>query len=102
LPALFNKIKELFGVDLGGNKGEQSSQGRPQESQASSGAQSNSGARAASASASSAPASLANASRGSSDSSYATSENRPYGVQGTGSEGDKGGEGSSSVLDLDR
>jgi hypothetical protein len=101
LPALFNKIKELFGVDLGG-KGGQSSQGTQQESQAGGGSQSNTGARAASASASSAPASLANASRGSSESSYATSENRPYGVQATGREGDKGGEGSSSVLDLDR
>ncbi|HUQ33356.1 MAG TPA: hypothetical protein VM095_14640 [Pyrinomonadaceae bacterium] len=102
LPALFNKIKEMFGVDLGGNKGGQSSQGTQQESQAGGGSESNTGARAASASASSASASLANASRGSSESSYATSENRPYGVQATGREGDKGGEGGSSVLDLDR
>jgi hypothetical protein len=106
LPALFNKIKELFGVDLGGDKGSQSSQGSEQQgSQAGGGAQANAGARAAGASASSAPASLATASRGSSDSSYATSENRAYGAQGTGREGDKGdkgGEGSSSVLDLDR
>jgi hypothetical protein len=102
LPALFNKIKELFGVDLGGDKGGQSSQGTQQESQAGGDAQANTGARAAGASASSAQASLASASRGSSDSSYATSENRGYGAQGSTREGDKGGEGSSSVLDLDR
>jgi hypothetical protein len=103
LPALFNKIKELFGVDLAGNQGqEQSSQGNSQQSQASSAGANTGAARAASASASSTPASLASASRGSSDaSSYATSENRGYGAQGAGRESDKGGEGSS-VLDLDR
>ena len=95
LPALFNKLKELFGVDLSNKEGQQSQSSSPQ-------AQSNTGARAASASAStSASASLASASRGSSDSSYATSENRGYGTQGTARDADKGGEGSS-VLDLDR
>lgn len=97
LPALFNKLKELFGVDLSG-KQSQSSGSSSQQAQATSTPQSNSGARAASASASSASASLASASRGSSDSSYGTSENRGYGAQ---SDADKGGEGSS-VLDLDR
>jgi hypothetical protein len=105
LPALFNKIKELFGVDLGGNQGQQSSQGggqqQPSSSSQTGGAQgeANTGTRAASASASSTSASLASATRGSSDASYATSENRGYGAQG-GSAGE-GGDGSS-VLDLDR
>jgi hypothetical protein len=99
LPALFNKLKELFGVDLSDKQGQQS-QGS-QQAQSGAAAQTNTGARAASASASSASASLASASRGSSDSSYATSENRGYGAQGSAREADKGGEGSS-VLDLDR
>lgn len=95
LPALFNKLKELFGVDLS-NKLNQQSQGNQSSAQTSNAPETNTGARAASASASS-----ASASRGSSDSSYATSENRGYGAQATASETDKGGEGSS-VLDLDR
>jgi hypothetical protein len=98
LPALFNKLKELFGVDLSGKQQSQSSGDSSQQAQATSTPQTNTGARAASASASSASASLASASRGSSDSSYGTSENRGYGAQ---SDADKGGEGSS-VLDLDR
>ena len=98
LPALFNKLKELFGVDLSGKQSESSSGSSSQPAQATSTPESNTGARAASASASSASASLASASRGSSDSSYGTSENRGYGAQ---SDADKGGEGSS-VLDLDR
>jgi|ERR1044071_186185 hypothetical protein len=77
LPALFNKLKELFGVDLSNKQGQQSQDNQPAQT---ANAQTNTGARAASASASS---------------SYATSENRGYG------EADKGGEGSS-VLDLDR
>jgi hypothetical protein len=104
LPALFNKLKELFGVDLSNKQGQQS-QGNQSSAQTSNAPETNTGARAASASASStsgsSAASLASASRGSSDSSYATSENRGYGAQGTASETDKGGEGSS-VLDLDR
>jgi hypothetical protein len=99
LPALFNKLKELFGVDLSNKQNQQSQGNQPAQS---SSAQTNTGARAAGASASSASASsLASASRGSSDSSYATSENRGYGAQSNVSETDKGGDGSS-VLDLDR
>jgi hypothetical protein len=93
LPSLFNKIRELFGVDLSGKQGQQP-QGAQSE-QAS--AQANPGARAASASASGG----ASASRGASNSSYATSENRGYGAQGAAGAADTGGEGSS-VLDLDR
>jgi hypothetical protein len=99
LPALFNKLKELFGVDLSNKQNQQSQDNQAAQS---SSAQTNTGARAASASASSASASsLASASRGSSDSSYATSENRGYGAQSNATETDKGGDGSS-VLDLDR
>lgn len=101
LPALFNKLKELFGVDLSNKQDQQSSQAGDQSAQTGSAPETNTGARAASASASSASSSLASASRGSSDSSYATSENRGYGAQGTAHDADKGGEGSS-VLDLDR
>jgi hypothetical protein len=103
LPALFNKIKEMFGVDLSNKQGQQQSQGgnQPAQSGDDSTSQSNTGARAASASASGASGSLASASRGSSDASYATSENRGYGAQGTTSDADRSGEGSS-VLDLDR
>jgi hypothetical protein len=96
LPALFGKLKELFGVDLS-DKQDQQSQGN-QSAQTGGATQANTGARAASASASSSPAPLASASRGSSDASYATSENRGYGAQGATREGDEG----SSVLDLDR
>lgn len=84
LPALFNKLKELFGVDLSDKTNQQSQGNQPEQASA----QTNTAARAASAS----------ASRGASDSSYATSENRGYGAQGAA---DRGGEGSS-VLDLDR
>lgn len=107
LPALFNKLKELFGVDLSGQQGQQAQTGVGGGGGVNSGSpqsQANTGARAASASAStSASASLANASRGgASDASYATSENRGYGAQGGGArDADQGGEGSS-VLDLDR
>ena len=98
LPALFNKIKEMFGVDLSGKQGQQSQGTQP----ARDAAPAETGARAASASASSASASLASASRGGSNaSSYGTSENRGYGTQGTAREADRGGE-ESSVLDLDR
>src|ERR1043165_5265893 len=77
LPALFNKIKELFGVDLSGKQGQgqtasnQEGAGRPQTTGAS--------APGPNAQAASASASLASASRG--GSSYATSENRGYGNQ---------------------
>jgi len=86
LPALFNKIKELFGVDLSGQQA-QSSGGETK--------QSGTGAQAKSASAAS-----ASASRGVSGSSYGTSENQGYGSQSSERAGNKGG--SDSVLDLDR
>ncbi len=85
LPALFNKLKELFGVDLSNKQGQQS-QENSQSVPTGSAPETNTGTRAASASAAS---------------SYATSENRGYGAQTTAREADKGGEGSS-VLDLDR
>jgi hypothetical protein len=98
LPALFNKLKELFGVDLSNKEG-QASQASNQSAQGGGGgAQANTGARAASASGSTSSASLASASRGSSDASYGTSENRGYGAQSSTREGGEG----SSVLDLDR
>ena len=100
LPALFNKIKELFGVDLSGKQGKQtqSSSGSSSSEQEGtySGAQTDTAARAASAS-----ASLGTASRGASTSAYATSENRGYGAQSDAGTADKGGD-AGSVLDLDR
>ena len=101
LPALFNKIKELFGVDLSGKQGKQTSEGGQQAAQ-SYASQADTGARAAGASASSASSSPGTASRSSSASSYATSENRGYGAQSDArNTGDKGSD-ASSVLDLDR
>jgi hypothetical protein len=112
LPALFNKVKEMFGVDLsnkrgqaGGGRAKPSGGGAPtgQEQQAAGGGDAGAyGARAAGAGASSgASSSLASASRGSDPSSYATSENRGYGAQS-----DEGGGAvrgtDNSVLDLDR
>ena len=105
LPALFNKIKELFGVDLSGKQG----QGRQQEARSSSSSSSQETARATqpnaassqgqNAQAASASGSLASASRG--GSSYATSENRGYGSQS--SEGGAANRNQDdSVLDLDR
>jgi hypothetical protein len=92
LPALFNKIKELFGVDLSGNQGQQA-QSSGETKQASAGSQATN-AQAASASA-------ASASRGgASGSSYAMSENQGYGSQSSERAGDRGG--NDSVLDLDR
>jgi hypothetical protein len=88
LPALFNKIKELFGVDLSGKQG-QPAQSSGETKQTSTGGQATS-AQAASASA-------ASASRGASGSSYATSENQGYGSQSSERAG-----GNDSVLDLDR
>ncbi|HKR01493.1 MAG TPA: hypothetical protein VJT09_12520 [Pyrinomonadaceae bacterium] len=110
LPALFNKIKELFGVDLSGKQGQQTQQQGRQAGQGS-GAQAgtSTAARAATASASSgASGSPRAASYGSSSAqSYATSENRGYGAQsgdrGAESSGGRaGGDDASSVLDLDR
>jgi hypothetical protein len=99
LPALFNKIKEMFGVDLSNKQGQgQSAQGgdETRQSGGTGGAQATN-AQAAGASASSA----STASRGSSASSYATSENQGYGSQSAeGGSGTAGG--NDSVLDLDR
>ena len=96
LPALFNKIKELFGVDLSGKQEGQQAQSRQtaQTPQTAS-----TGAQAQSAQAASASASLASASRGGA-SSYATSENRPYNAQSSERETTK--RQDDSVLDLDR
>jgi hypothetical protein len=88
LPALFNKIKELFGVDLSGQQGKQS-QSSDEAKQTNTGAQ-----------ATNAQAASASASRGASGSSYATSENQGYGSQSSERAGDRGG--NDSVLDLDR
>ena len=96
LPALFNKIKEMFGVDLSGQQGQQ----QAQSSSSSSGetGQTNAGAQSTNAQAQS--ASAASASRGASGASYGTSENQGYGSQSSQS---AGGHGSNdSVLDLDR
>lgn len=104
LPALFNKIKELFGVDLSGGK-----QGRHEEQRAA--GQSAQGATstqtATSREASSAQAQSASAASGASTarssatgSSYATSENRPYGAQGQANESSRSE--NDSILDLDR
>jgi hypothetical protein len=97
LPALFNKIKELFGVDLSGKQG----QGRTPSSQEGATRPQTTGATAPgpNAQAASASASLGSASRG--GSSYATSENRSYGNQS--SEGAAANRNQDdSVLDLDR
>lgn len=97
LPALFNKVKELFGVDLSGKQSQsrtasnQEDASRPQTTSASAPGQN---AQAASAS-----ASLASASRGAS--SYATSENREYGT-GTSEGAAANKNQDDSVLDLDR
>jgi hypothetical protein len=106
LPALFNKIKELFGVDLSNKQGRQPQREAGGTAAAGADAQSSSGtggARAASAGASaSASGSLASASRGgSTPSSYATSENRGYGAR-SNERGAGGGGTDNSVLDLDR
>jgi hypothetical protein len=97
LPALFNKIKEMFGVDLSGKQGQEKTGGGGERAQEA--AQTSSqGRNAQAASASTASASSARAA--SSGSSYATSENRPYGAQGQTGESNRGE--NDSVLDLDR
>jgi hypothetical protein len=101
LPALFNKIKELFGVDLSGKQGKETSEGGQQAAQSYT-AQADTGARAAGASASGTSASSGSASQGSSASSYATSENRGYGAQPDARNTVDKGSDASSVLDLDR
>ncbi|HJU54396.1 MAG TPA: hypothetical protein VJ715_07495 [Pyrinomonadaceae bacterium] len=104
LPALFNKVRELFGVDLSNKQGQGGGGGQQKQRETGGAAAEQSGgqdseggghaggARAASAAASSSGA----ASRGSSTSSYATSENRGYGAQSE----ERGAD--NSVLDLDR
>jgi hypothetical protein len=97
LPALFNKIKELFGVDLSGQQGQRQAQSSNSSSSGETG-QTNTGAQSTNAQAQS--ASAASASRGASGASYGTSENQGYGSQ---SSERAGGQGSNdSVLDLDR
>jgi hypothetical protein len=97
LPALFNKIKEMFGVDLSGKQGQgQTSGGETSQTGDTTGG---GNAQATNAQAAGASASSGFAPRGSSASSYATSENQGYGSSsgGTGATG-----GGDSVLDLDR
>lgn len=105
LPALFGKIKELFGVDLSGQKQPgQAGGGRTQAAAA--------GASSTSSSASSASSSLASASRGSqaegvSDMgglSYGTSENRAYGSSSEAGRDDYGrsSSGGSTASDPNR
>jgi hypothetical protein len=94
LPALFNKIKELFGVDLSGKQGQQA------QSSSSSGQTKQTGTGAQATNAQAASASAASVSRGASGSSYATSENQGYGSQSSERAGDRGS--NDSVLDLDR
>lgn len=99
LPALFNKIKELFGVDLSGKQGQGQEKARGQENVKPSQPTTTASSQGQNAQAASASASLASASRG--GSSYATSENRSYGNQA--SEGGAAKQGQDdSVLDLDR
>ena len=122
LPALFNKIKELFGVDLSNKQGggggggrrqaagggastaSEPQQGGAQGSGSGGGGDAGAyGALAAGAGASSgASSSLASASRGSNPSSYATSENRGYGERSGEGSGSGSGGTDNSVLDLDR
>jgi hypothetical protein len=98
LPALFNKIKEMFGVDLSHKQGQGQPGGETRQAGGTGSAQAPN-AQAAGASASSG----STASRGSSASSYATSENQGYGSQSSerGS-GTAAAGGNDSVLDLDR
>jgi hypothetical protein len=91
LPSLFNKIKELFGVDLSNQQGQQAQGG---------GSRTQTGASGSSSQATNAQAAGASASRSSSSSAYGTSENRGYGSQS--SEGSTGRGSNDSVLDLDR
>jgi hypothetical protein len=119
LPALFNKIKELFGVDLSNKQGQgggrrqaagggASTASEPQQGGTQGGGSGGGdagayGALAAGAGASSgASSSLASASRGSNPSSYATSENRGYGERSGEGSGSGSGGTDNSVLDLDR
>lgn len=96
LPALFGKIKELFGVDLGDQKKQGGREVGNRGTQA---------ASAAAAGASSSSSSLADASRGSqaqgvSDMgglSYGTSENRPYGTGSDATRDDYGRSSSSTT-----
>lgn len=99
LPALFNKIKELFGVDLSNKQEGRQAQSSSSSSQTGQAPQTAStGAQTPNAQAASASASLATASRGGA-SSYATSENSPYSAQSRTS--DAGRRQDDSVLDLE-
>lgn len=90
LPALFNRIKDLFGVDLSGKTKQGQEQ---QQAQGSRRAQTETKTQAASAQAAGVAASR-------SSSAYATSENRGYGAQD--SEGAANRKENDSILDLDR
>jgi hypothetical protein len=98
LPALFGKIKELFGVDLSnkqapGRQTQGSSSGQTR--------QAGGGARQAANTQSASAASASSSAPASHGSSYGTSENRGYGAQSSAdAKGTSGG--GDSVLDLDR
>lgn len=100
LPALFGKIRELFGVDLSGEK-QQGHEG---------GGRARAAAAGASSSSSSSASSLASASRGSQTEgvsdmgglSYGTSENRPYGGGTEAARDDYGRSSSSAASDPNR
>lgn len=99
LPALFNKIKEMFGVDLSGKQGQEQKGGGGERAQAARFDSQGTNAQAASASATSGGG-AASAHGASTGSSYATSENRPYNAQGQTNESNRSE--NDSVLDLDR
>lgn len=106
LPALFGKIKELFGVDLSNKQaqGQGSQQGRSSQQQGTQQAQQAGGAATGGSQRANTQSAGASASSGAGSqggSSYGTSENRGYGSQ---SQQGATASGSShdSVLDLDR
>ncbi|HKC65838.1 MAG TPA: hypothetical protein VKB86_19500 [Pyrinomonadaceae bacterium] len=99
LPALFNKIKELFGVDLSNKQGEQAQSSSSNRQIGQTPPSASTSTQAPSAQAASASASSASASRGGTQ-SYATSENGPYNAQTP--ERETGRRQDDSVLDLDR
>jgi hypothetical protein len=96
LPALFGKIKELFGVDLSNQQAQrpQSQSGSDHQTRQTGGAGASQTASTQAASASTSSATNARSQ------SYATSENRGYGAQSSERAANSGG--GDSVLDLDR
>ena len=96
LPALFSKVKELFGVDLSNKESEaRTSQRRSEDASTSAslsgGAQSSFAGVNRGASAAGASEGAANQPPATGGSSYATSENRGYGASAGGGSGDRRG-----------